>query len=165
VGVIREVHYAGRNFTMTMGADRCLVDTNVLVYSTVDTCPQYREAREWLAGLHAQQVELCVAPQIVREYLVVLTRGDVFERQFTPEEALGELEGLLPSLVVLEETEETVRLLRDLVRRYRIRGKQIHDANIVATMMAHGVTRLVTYNPDDFRRFKEITLEPMKAVD
>lgn len=33
------------------------------------------------------------------------------------------------------------------------RGKQVHDANLVATMLVHGVTRLLTFNAADFRRF------------
>lgn len=32
-------------------------------------------------------------------------------------------------------------------------GKQIHDANIVATMIAFDVPQLVTYNVADFQRF------------
>jgi predicted nucleic acid-binding protein len=29
----------------------------------------------------------------------------------------------------------------------------VHDANIVATMLAHGESRLLTFNGGDFRRF------------
>lgn len=43
--------------------------------------------------------------------------------------------------------------LRALVASYRCLGKQIHDANLVATALASGVTRLVTANPGDFSRF------------
>jgi predicted nucleic acid-binding protein len=32
-------------------------------------------------------------------------------------------------------------------------GKQVHDANIVATMLAQGITRLLTHNTSDFSRF------------
>ena len=32
-------------------------------------------------------------------------------------------------------------------------GKQVHDANIVATMLAHGERRLLTLNTGDFRRY------------
>ena len=32
-------------------------------------------------------------------------------------------------------------------------GKQVHDANIVATMLAHGVAALLTNNVADFTRF------------
>jgi hypothetical protein len=45
---------------------------------------------------------------------------------------------------------------------YKIQGKAIHDANIVATMLAYNIRLLVTYNTSDFRRFCEIVLEPIK---
>jgi predicted nucleic acid-binding protein len=32
-------------------------------------------------------------------------------------------------------------------------GNQIHDANVVATMLVHGVGTVVTMNLDDFARF------------
>jgi predicted nucleic acid-binding protein len=32
----------------------------------------------------------------------------------------------------------------------------VHDANIVATMLAHGETRLLTFNGADFRRFASL---------
>jgi predicted nucleic acid-binding protein len=35
-------------------------------------------------------------------------------------------------------------------------GKQVHDANIVATMLVHGVDTLVTINTDDFARFEKL---------
>lgn len=146
---------------MTTGADRVMVDTNVLVHSTVDNSPHHQEARQWLAALHRQGVTLFITPQIAREYLAVLTRVDIFEQRFTPEEALNALQAMLPTLTWLEETEETVARLFALVRRYQVRGKQVHDANIVAVMLACGVTRLLTYNLDDFRRFEEIALEPL----
>ena len=31
-------------------------------------------------------------------------------------------------------------------------GRQIHDANIIATMLAYGELRLLTFNVADFRR-------------
>ena len=34
-------------------------------------------------------------------------------------------------------------------------GKQIHDANIVATMLAYGERRLLTLNARDFRRYTD----------
>ena len=142
-----------------MGDDQCMVDTNVLVFSTVVSNPLYEEARDWLAGLDNRDVKLCITPQIVREYLVTLIRGNGFRRKFTPEEALNELQDILPEVLMLDENERTVHFLCDLVKRYNVKGRNIHDANIAATMLAHGVTRLATYNDRDFRRFQEITLE------
>ena len=43
--------------------------------------------------------------------------------------------------------------LIELSRRCSFGGRQVHDANIVATMLAHGERRLLTFNEADFRRF------------
>jgi len=137
-----------------------MVDTNVLVYSTVTDNPWHEQARQWLMSLHSQGTVLCVSPQILREYLVVLTRGQMFEAQFTVEQVVATLEAMLPWLRVLDETEATWVALRDVVRRYQVRGKRIHDANIVATMLSHGISRLATYNRQDFD-FREVELEPI----
>jgi predicted nucleic acid-binding protein len=87
-----------------------------------------------------------VTTQVLREYLVVLTGGTVFEKSFTVDQVLAQIEALLPSLTVLDEPLASADLLRTLVRRYRVRGKNIHDANVVAVMLTHNVRRLVTYN-------------------
>jgi predicted nucleic acid-binding protein len=34
----------------------------------------------------------------------------------------------------------------------------VHDARIVATMKAHGIKNLLTFNSDDFKRYTEITV-------
>jgi hypothetical protein len=34
-----------------------------------------------------------------------------------------------------------------------LRGRQVHDANIVATMRVFGLKNLLTHNPADFARF------------
>jgi predicted nucleic acid-binding protein len=43
---------------------------------------------------------------------------------------------------LLERTVTVLDGLLDLVARRGVRGRQVHDANIVATMVAHRVTRL-----------------------
>jgi predicted nucleic acid-binding protein len=55
------------------------------------------------------------------------------------------------------------RLLQ-LLATHQVTGKQLHDANIVATLLEHGVRRLVTFNIGDFQRFADvITLVPLSA--
>ena len=71
------------------------------------------------------------------------------------------LEAILKTVSVLDETVEAVEQLRSLVRKHDVRGKNIHDANVVAVMLTSGLQRLVTYNLADFKRFTEITIEPM----
>ncbi len=54
--------------------------------------------------------------------------------------------------------------LLHLLEVYPGAGKQVHDANIVATMLEHGLPRLLTFNTADFRRVAGlIELEPLPA--
>ena len=148
-----------------MAGKHCLIDTNVLVYATVEGSPWYAEARRWLARLQRDGSSLYITTQIYREYLVVLTRGEVFEQTFTPDEAVQILSTLSTSVTLLGETSRSFETFQDLVLRYQVRGKQVHDANIVAVMVDQGVRHLVTYNQDDFKRYAEISLEPLPTAE
>jgi len=49
-----------------------------------------------------------------------------------------------------------------LVQSVPVGGKQIHDANLVATMQAYGIPKLLTHNVADLRRFGTlITVVPI----
>ena len=43
-----------------------------------------------------------------------------------------------------------------LVKVHGLVGKSVHDANVVATALAHGATHILTLNERDFRRYSEI---------
>lgn len=144
----------------TEGADRCMVDTNVLVYATVDAAPLCDEARMWMARLQRRDVQLCVTPQICREYLVVLTGDPVFDREFSSSEALDVLSAVRSSLEVLVPSTGVLKKLFALIRRYDVAGKRIHDANVVALMLTEDLFHLATYNRQDFTQFEKITLLP-----
>ena len=47
---------------------------------------------------------------------------------------------------------------KTLVSKYRVLGKQTHDARIVASMLSLGITHILTLNPKDFARYSEISL-------
>jgi predicted nucleic acid-binding protein len=43
-------------------------------------------------------------------------------------------------------------------------GKQVHDANIIATMQVHGIRRLLTNNEAHFTRFSHlIAVVPLRS--
>ncbi len=63
---------------------------------------------------------------------------------------------------MLKEDDAVLAELLELVQKHDVKGKQVHDANIVATMRANGIDRLATLNAADFKRFEdEIALEPL----
>jgi predicted nucleic acid-binding protein len=47
---------------------------------------------------------------------------------------------------------------RKLVTDHSVCGKRAHDARLVAVMLAHRISSIVTLNAEDFRSFKEITV-------
>jgi hypothetical protein len=51
-----------------------------------------------------------------------------------------------------------------LVRNYDIKGKPAHDARLVAAMLRHDVTDLVTFNAGDFARYDEINVHTPEDI-
>jgi predicted nucleic acid-binding protein len=57
---------------------------------------------------------------------------------------------------VADDTAAVTEQLIRLVRNGNVGGKQVHDANIVATMLAYGIPSLLTHNVKDFARFADV---------
>ena len=128
------------------------VDTNVLVYATATSAPFRDRARAALVRLAADE-QLSVSLQILREYVAVMTRPQTWGRALSLAEAMTDAAVFERRFTVLEDGQLVWDQLMDLSRRYSFGGRQVHDANVVATMLAHGERRLLTFNEADFRRF------------
>lgn len=113
---------------MWMADKPILLDTNVLIA----TAPSHIQAHELLEKLWAARVELWISRQIVRESIAVVSRQQTFS-----------------------QPQVTERLL-DLLNTIPLGGGQIHDANLVATMLVYGIPQLLTYNAPDFARFSTL---------
>ena len=129
------------------------VDTNVLVYSRVPGATHHEVARDTLERASQVNEPLRISRQVVREYLSTLTRPQTWEVSVTRDEALDDAARFLRSFEVLEDGPQVTNTLIALCREVTVNGRQIHDANIVATMLAHGERRLLTFNSTDFRRY------------
>ncbi|MBC7799213.1 MAG: PIN domain-containing protein [Gemmatimonadaceae bacterium] len=128
------------------------VDTNVLVQSTATAAPFHMAARSALARLRAGG-PVAISRQILREYFAASTRPQSWAKALTLAEATEDTDGFIQRFAVLEDGPAVWSQLMALSRRFTFGGKQVHDANIVATMLAHRETRLLTFNGADFRRF------------
>ena len=89
----------------------------------------------------------------MREYLAVVTRPGGGSEPIPMADALADVERFAAAFEVLEDGPEVGVRLAELCRTVALAGRQVHDANIVATMLAHGETRLLTANRGDFQRF------------
>jgi predicted nucleic acid-binding protein len=129
------------------------VDTNVLVQARFAPAPFHARARRALEAGPRSGAPLRLSRQILREYLAVVTRPQTWAVPLPTAEALADLERLERGHAMLEDGPAVTRELIALCRAVPLGGRQVHDANIVGTMLAHGETRLLTFNAADFTRF------------
>lgn len=142
----------------TTPADPCFVDTNILLAATDTDWSAHSRSRVFLTLGLSGKLRLFACGQIFREYLVVATRP--LENNglgLTPQKAIENIESFHQCLQLLEENDATTRRLESLVAKNSIKGKRIHDANLVSIMIENGLSEIITLNPKDFTAFSEIT--------
>jgi predicted nucleic acid-binding protein len=147
---------------MITGVKKLFVDTNILIFATNSASPWHQLARDALQEARRMNVELTVSPQILREYLVAATRSS--NRDDVPlVKILKNVRTFQTNFHLVEENALVSAKLVDLVDQVAVGGKQIHDANIVATMQVHSINHLLTHNIADFTRFAHlITVLPLQ---
>ena len=144
----------------TMAAEPRFVDTNILVYASQLTSPWHDRAEAVLRAADADSAELWISDQILREYLSVVTRLPPSGAGVPMREAIEHVRFFIQRFWMAQGGALARAELLTLLATYPTAGKQVHDANIVATMLANGVTHLLTNNVADFRRFEGlITVE------
>ena len=129
------------------------LDTNVLVRAQYEAAPTHSLARHRIAEAGASGETLYISRQVVREYLATVTRPQPWSPPETMDNALRHVAEFEMTFEILEDGPRVADRLVMLCRDVPLGGKQIHDANIVATMLAHGERRLLTFNAADFRRY------------
>jgi predicted nucleic acid-binding protein len=147
---------------VTTAVDRVFVDTNVLVFATQTSAPWHAEAARALSDLHAAGAELWISRQILREYLAALSRPQTFAAPLPIAILTRNVTQFETLFAVAEDGYGVTIYLLNLLGAISCAGKQVHDANIVATMLAHGIPKLLTHNVADFTRFVgQITVLPL----
>ena len=108
---------------------------------------------------------LTVAAQVLFEFWSVATRPvSANGLGWTVAQTHLAIDGFRTRFFVLEETPEVVDLWLDLVVSNSLKGKRIHDAHLLATMQANGVTRLLTFNTADFPPGAGLTILAPSAI-
>ena len=134
-----------------------LVDTNVLLRLINSHNSQYAQAQNAINKLLQQDVELNIVPQNLFEFWVVATRPvNVNGLGLSVEEATQEM-ALLKQLFAIKASNPSILTVwEDLVIKYQVKGKQGHDTRLVAAMITHEISHILTFNVEDFTRFSEI---------
>jgi len=136
-----------------------LADTNILLRSVQATHPMYGDVSRAVDILFDRGDDIHIIGQNLIEFWAVATRP-ITENGlgFTITGAAVELTKLKATFTLLPDTADVLLLWEELVVRYEVRGKQSHDARLVAAMNAHNLTHLLTFDQRDFKRFSEISV-------
>lgn len=143
---------------------KVFVDTNILLRATVTQAPLHEPARYLVEQQIAAGAELWISRQVIREYIAQVTRPQSFMNPMPVEQVETEVRSMHALFKIANDTEEVTTQLLKLLADYPTGGKQVHDANIIATMLVHKIDILLTTNIKDMRRFSDqINLIPLEG--
>jgi len=138
------------------------VDTNVLFHLRVKQSPFHQVADEMLTQLIASGNKIWLYRQVLRKYLSVISRPGKFPVGIPIASLTKDIQEFESQFEMVEDSSQVTATLLTLLNTIPTLGKQVHDANIVATMLASGITKLLTQNVADFQRYNHlITVIPL----
>jgi predicted nucleic acid-binding protein len=131
--------------------DSCLLDTGVLIQLVSTASERHGAAVAAVTQALASGAAVTIAPQCIYEFWSVVTRPiEANGLGWTVARARSTVETFRSRFPILPEPPEVVEIWLDLVTARGLKGKRIHDAHLLATMAANGVSQLITFNAADF---------------
>jgi predicted nucleic acid-binding protein len=134
-----------------------LIDTNILLRIVDPDHLMYSLAVNAIDHLFSENEQLYIMPQNLIEFWNVYTRPK--EKNGlggTIAEAKTEIDYLKSIFILLPDQEKIYSQWENLVTTYQVKGVNVHDAKLVASMLVHNITHILTFNIDDFKRYDHI---------
>lgn len=145
-----------------------LLDTNILIRTISPNDPMHIETIAAIDILNASREQVVIAPQNLIELWNVCTRpAEKNGLGFTPERTKAEVDRLKRLFIFIPDTPAIFPEWERLVTTYEVKGTKVHDTRLVAFMLVHRLSQILTFNVKDFRRFSlEITpVSPKEIVN
>lgn len=130
-----------------------LVDTNLLIYASVDSFPQHERARRWLDGRLNGAAPVALPWATLVGFLRVVTNPRVFEQPTAMTDAWRQVLSWLdcePTWIP-EPTERHPEILGELLAAPGVHANLVPDAHLAALAIGHGLVLCST--DGDFARF------------
>jgi hypothetical protein len=150
-----------------MSIEPGLLDANILVYAMDTGAAQHRASLGLLEAASDSATVLYVSSQVLCEFYSIVTNPRRIAAPYSPSEALEAISALLalPGIHVLPTPVQAVSGWMALLQRHPVTGADVFDLQLVATMQAHNVQRIYTFNTADFEVFPELTvIAPREAA-
>ena len=142
-----------------------LADSNILSRLAQPQNPHHAVARRAIITLRQQGTEICLVPQNLIEFWAVATRPITSNGLgLTIDETKYEVRKFKRLFTVYDDIPNIFAEWENLVLKHNVSGKNVHDTRLVAAMLTHNITHLLTFNVKDFKRFTEIiTVDPQSV--
>lgn len=138
---------------------KIMIDTNILGRLADKHSSQHTEAKTVISILHKQQCQFYFTPQIKREFLNFAERpqGSGVEQNgigFTKEQSIFILNHFKTQMIYIHDIVEIDRCFDQLHKQFG-GGRNVHDLYIAASMIAHYINTILTYNEKDFKSVED----------
>ncbi|MBX3415670.1 MAG: type II toxin-antitoxin system VapC family toxin [Pirellulales bacterium] len=131
-----------------------LVDTCVLISAFNPQASERPVILQALRLLHDAGERFVVTSQNIAEFWNVSTRPIDRNGRGLNIEQVRRMVNVISRVSRLEfESPKSFGIWRGLVERHSVQGISVHDARLVAVMLAGGVSKILTRNESDFRRY------------
>lgn len=138
-----------------------LVDTGILLRLAILNEPDHPETLKAVRFLKVRGDRLVSLAQNAAEFWNVCTRPASTTGKggygFSITDTQQKLDILEQLIEFRANSQAGYEEWKRLIVTHRVSGVQVHDTNLVAAMIAQGITHIVTFNKKDFKRFPGIT--------
>lgn len=145
---------------------KVFVDSNVLLEATDEGRRLHAKALGLFRNAAGEGITLFLGTQILREYLVVATRPvENNGLGMTTDMALDNIGRFQKRASLVAETLQAGRQFLEWASQYQIRGKRLHDLQILATASVTGMHALVTANVKDYPQNQPLAIIPLTDLE
>lgn len=117
--------------------EKFVIDTNVLIYS-LDQSSQFFNFSKKIIDENKENV--CIVHKTISEFVCVLSKIGKYDV------IKNELPKIIDELNILFPDYESANHFKDLVKKYKPKGNQAYDFEIVSVMMANNIKKIATIN-------------------
>lgn len=135
------------------------LDTSFLVAAEVSSHEDHAACRAKLQKLLKVEDQVAVVPQILAEFIHVVTDARRFASPLTVEQAMerAELWWNATEVVHVFPTAESTLLFLSWLQEHKLGRKRLLDTMLASTLQGNGVTSMLTLNRTDFAVFGGFT--------
>lgn len=133
-----------------------LFDAGPFIGSLVVTDPRHTEAFPLVEAARSGQIRACTTTSILSEVYAALT-WHLAQPPLTPQQAAQAVKELVepPSMIrILPDSLAAAVKAMELAAAYSLTARRIHDARHAGAAIAAGVSRVYTYDVDDWKIFQ-----------